>query len=98
MESWVFPQALAGKESGLHPIVGRSLWRYRTGMKPIRTFGTSNVRTLCDILLVVIGLNMLVVLAIAQPGGGTEALVGAVGVAMALIGGYFTVREVIWHS
>lgn len=58
----------------------------------------SNVRTLCNILLVVIGLNMLVVLAIVQPGGGTDALVGAVGVAMTLIGGYFTVREVVRPS
>jgi hypothetical protein len=58
----------------------------------------SNVRTLRNILLVVIGLNMLVVLAIAQPGGGVDALVGAVGIAMALIGGYFTVRDVVWPS
>jgi hypothetical protein len=86
-----------GKESGLHPMVGNRPWRYRKVMKPTRTFGTSNVRTLFDILLVVIGLNMLVVLAIARTGGGAEELVGAVGVAMALIGGYFTVREVIWH-
>jgi hypothetical protein len=72
--------------------------RYRTLMKTVGTFGKSNVRILFDILLVVIGLNLLVVLVIAQPGGGVDALVGATGVAMALIGGYFTVRDVISHS
>jgi hypothetical protein len=73
-------------------------WRYRAVMKTVGSSGMSTVRTLSNILLVVIGLNTLVVLAIAQPGGGTQALVGAVGVAMTLIGGYFTVREVVWHS
>lgn len=58
----------------------------------------SNLRTLRNILLVVIGLNMLVVLALVQPGGGMVVLVGAVGVAMTLIGAYFTIREVVWHT
>ncbi len=79
-------------------MVGSRSWRYRTVMKTKGTFAKSNVRTLFDILLVVIGLNTLIVLAIAQPGGGTEALIGAVGAAMTLFGGYFTVREVVWHS
>ncbi|HEX6509314.1 MAG TPA: hypothetical protein VF221_16930 [Chloroflexota bacterium] len=58
----------------------------------------SNVSTLRDILLVVIGFNTLVFLAIAGPGRAAEALVGVVAVAMILIGSYRTLREIIWGS
>ena len=58
----------------------------------------SNVRTLRNILLMVIGLNMLVVLAILQPGGGAEASIGGLGVVMTVSGAYFTLREVLWHA
>jgi hypothetical protein len=48
-----------------------------------------------DILLVIIGLNTLVFLALAQPGGGMEALVGTVGMVTLLIGVYRTTCEMI---
>ena len=58
----------------------------------------SNLRTLRNILLVVIGLNTLVVLAMLQPGGGAEALIGGLGVVMTLSGAYFILREVLWQA
>jgi hypothetical protein len=63
----------------------------------LRGTGMSHFNVLGDILLVVIGINVLVFLTIAQPGGRTDALVGTLGVAMILIGGYRTAREVIWR-
>jgi hypothetical protein len=51
--------------------------------------------TMQDILLVIIGLNTLVFLALAQPGGGMEALVGTVGMVTLLIGVYRTTCEMI---
>jgi hypothetical protein len=56
----------------------------------------SRFSVLGDILLLVIGFNTLVILTIAQPNGGIDALVGTLGVAMILIGSYRTAREVIW--
>ena len=51
--------------------------------------------TMQDILLVILGLNTLVFLAITQPGRGVEALVGTVGMVTLLIGVYWTAREMI---
>jgi hypothetical protein len=68
-------------------------------MKPFngRT-GVSHLSTLGDILLVVIGSNLLVLLAIARPSAGVEVLVGTAAVTMLLTGGLRMGREIIWRS
>jgi len=53
------------------------------------------VSALGDILLVIIGLNILIFLVIAHLTGATEAAVGIAGVGSLLTGIYRTTREII---
>jgi hypothetical protein len=63
--------------------------------KPVGRAGLTTFSTVRDILLLIIGLNTLVFLALAQPGRGMEALVGTVGIVTLLIGVYRTACEMI---
>jgi hypothetical protein len=64
--------------------------------KPAGTAELTKAGTLRDILLVIIGFNTLVFLAVAQSGTGVVILVGAVGVFTLSVGVYRIARKMLY--